>query len=87
VRESGTGAMWVAPELLETPGAANLLDCAHVGVIAMPNLHENGRVVFEWHPDTGELSFAANDVKPAITLREDFSPELLATATATCGSR
>ena len=67
VGEDGTGAMWVAPELLEALGE---------GVTQPVDLQANGRVTFEWHPATGELSFATDGVSPAIRFPEDFSSEL-----------
>ncbi len=83
VGEDGTGAMWVAPELLEAVAAA--AGCA--SSVAATTCNRMARVAFEWHPATGELSFAADDVHPAITLPEDFFPEPLASATRSCGSR
>ena len=66
VGEDGTGAMWVAPELLDALGSE---------VVGTADLQTNGRVAFEWHPATGELSFATNGVKPAFTLPEELCPE------------
>jgi len=86
VGEDGTGAMWVAPELLEVLNRSRFPDCTHE-VVIKADLQTNGRVIFEWHPDTGELSFAADEIKPAITLPEDFSPEPVPAATGNCGSR
>jgi len=89
VGEDGTGAMWVAPELLEAMAAIGLPGCTSeaVAVVEFAALQTNGRVAFEWHPATGELSFSADGVNPAITLPGDFFPEPLASATRSCGSR
>jgi hypothetical protein len=86
VGEDGTGAMWVAPELLEALGEDRLPGCAH-DVVIRTDLQTNGRVVFEWHPETGELSFATGGVNPALTLPEDFSSEPLIPVSQSCGSR
>jgi hypothetical protein len=56
-REDGTGAMWVAPELLGALETVRFSDCNHE-VVIKTDLLTNGRVVFEWQPATGELSFA-----------------------------
>jgi hypothetical protein len=87
VGEDGTGAMWVAPELLEAVAAVGPPGCTSEAVVEVTTLQTNGRVAFEWHPATGELSFAEGGVKPAITLPADFRPESLVRATRSCGSR
>jgi hypothetical protein len=84
--ESSTGAMWVAPELLEALDKARFPDCTH-DVVIKADLQTNGRVVFEWHPDTGELSFATPGEKSAAKLPEWSSSEPLAATTLGCGSR
>ena len=86
VGEDGTGAVWVAPELLEALNAGRFPDCGHEAIIKT-DLAANGRVVFEWHPATGELSFAADGIKPAVTLPEDFSTDFAKAATQNCESR
>lgn len=86
VGEDGTGAMWVAPELLEALAATRLSGCTHEVVIEAAQVQSDGRVAFEWHPATGELSFA-NTGKPATTLPEDSSPELLPAVMQSCESR
>jgi hypothetical protein len=86
VRESSTGAMWAAPELVEALNAAHFPDCTHEVAIEA-DLQTNGRVVFAWHPATGELSFAANEINAPLKRPEFFSPEPLALATQNCGSR
>jgi hypothetical protein len=78
VRESSTGAMWVAPELVESMGAPAYTACA--------SLQTHGHVVFEWHPATGELSFTTDENRATLTRPEGFSPEPLAPATQNCGS-
>jgi len=87
VGEDGTGAMWVAPELLEALGAAKFPGCTHEVVIEAADLQSNGLVVFAWHPATGELTFTTNGVKPAITLPEEVSLEPLNPAIRSCESR
>ncbi len=72
VGEDGTDAMWVAPELVQLMEEHSLPGSTHE-VVIRTDLQTNGRVVFEWHPETGELSFAAAAVEPALTLPEDFS--------------
>jgi len=79
VGESSTGAMRVAPELLGALKKSRVSVCTR--------WQTNGRVVFEWHPATGELSFAGDGLKPPVTLPEDLAPEPLAAATQSCGSR
>jgi len=87
VGEDGTGAMWVAPELVEAMGEDGLPGCMHE-VVIRTDLQTNGRVVFEWHPETGELSFAAGAIQPALTLPEDFSSEpSIRPISQNCGSR
>ena len=85
--EDGTGAMWVAPELLDALGAVRLPACNHKVVIEAADLQSNGRVVFEWHPATGELTFATDEVKPELTLPELVSLEPVNSATQGCESR
>jgi hypothetical protein len=87
VGEDGTGAMLVAAELLDALGSARVPGCIHEEVIETAAPQTNGRVVFEWHPATGELSFATDSIQPALTLPEDFSAELLAQTTQSCESR
>jgi hypothetical protein len=86
VGEDGTGAMWVAPELLEALDAG-LSGCVHEVVIEAADPQTNGRVAFEWNPATGELSFATDAIKPPVTLPEDFSAEPLDQAVQSCESR
>jgi len=74
VGEDGTGAMWVAPELVQVMEEHSLPGGSHE-VVIRTDLQTNGRVVFEWHPETGELSFAAGGLEPAFTLPEVFSSE------------
>ena len=88
VGEDGTGAVWVAPELLEALNAAAFPACIRDVVIqAGLESDSNGRVAFEWHPATGELSFAADGIKPAVTLPEELSPASAIAAAQDCGSR
>lgn len=84
--EDGTGAMWVAPEIVAVLEAVKLPGCTHEVVIEA-DLQTHGRVAFAWHPETGELSFAADGPTPALTLPADLSAEPLARATRSCGSR
>ena len=84
--EDGTGAVWVAPELLEILEAVRLPGCAH-DVVIEADLRNNGRVAFEWHPATGELSFASNGEMLPLTLPEGSLPEPFAPAALSCGSR
>jgi hypothetical protein len=86
VGEDGTGAVWVAPELLELLETARLPGCTHDLVIEA-DLRNDGRVAFEWHPASGELSFANEGETPAVTLPEDSFPEPFAPAALHCGSR
>jgi hypothetical protein len=87
VGEDGTGAVWVAPELLEALESPKFPVCAHDAVIEVAAVQSNGRVEFEWHPATGELSFAAEGLNPPVTLPEYLVPEPLAAATRNCESR
>lgn len=86
VGEDGTGAMWVAPELLDALGEIRLPGCSHEVVIEAADLQSNGRVVFEWHPATGELTFATNEVKPEFMLPEVVSLKPLNSANQSCES-
>jgi hypothetical protein len=86
VGEDGTGAMWVAPELLDALGEVRLPECSHE-VVIVADLQSNGRVVFEWHPATGELTFATDESKPELTLPEAVSLEPLNSPIRSCESR
>jgi len=79
--------MRVAPELVEAMASAVMPDCAGQVTIPTAQLQSNGRVAFEWHPATGELSFAGAGTTQEITLPADSGPEPLAPATRSCGSR
>lgn len=89
VGEDGTGAMWVAPELLELVAPARQTGCAGEAVVTVADLASAGRTTFEWNPDTGELSFDARGVMPQVALPEDWLPDsqVLALTTQSCGSR
>jgi len=87
VGEDGTGAMWVAPELLDALDQGGRPDCNHEVVIEAADLEANGRVVFEWHPATGELTFATNKERPELTLPEEVSPEPVSSPIESCESR
>jgi hypothetical protein len=84
VGDDRTGALWVAPELVEAMNTPRLPRCIRDLAVEPAELQTNGRVVFEWHPETGELSFAADGVQPPTTLPEDFSPEPLGATAQTC---
>jgi hypothetical protein len=86
VGEDGTGAMWVAPELLDALGEVTRPECGHEVVIAA-DLQSNGRVVFEWHPATGELTFATDESKSELTLPEAVSLEPVNSPIRSCESR
>ena len=89
VGEDGTGAMWVAPELMDAGKPATLLGCANRAVAQVADLTSAGRVAFEWHPATSELSFDGHAVMPQVTLPEDWLPgsQDLSLTTWNCGSR
>jgi len=87
VGEDGTGAMWVAPELLDALGEGRLPDCKHEVVIEAADLQTNGRVVFEWHPATGELTFATNQEKPELTLPDEVSAQPVNSSIQRCELR
>jgi len=73
--EDATGAVWVAPELIAVLEASPLAGCMHDVHIEPVKMQADGRVAFEWHPDTGELSFADADA-PALTRPAASSPSL-----------
>lgn len=81
--EDGTGAMWVAPELLGAVETAGLLNCAGAPLAQPTDLPSHGKVSFEWHPATGELSFDGAN----LTLPEDFDPSASTPTMRNCGSR
>ena len=87
VGEDGTGAVWVAPELLDALGEVRFPGCNQKVVIEAADLQSNGRVVFEWRPATGELTFATGEVKSELTLPEEVSLEPLNSAIRGCESR
>jgi hypothetical protein len=86
--EDGTGAVWVAPELLGALEMGGLSSCMHDVVIEPARMQYDGRVSFEWHAATGELSFAGESThavtRPAIS---SPSPEPLPLAMQSCESR
>ena len=85
--EDGTGAVWVAPELLAVLETGGLSPCMHDVVIELAHVQYDGRVSFEWHPATGELSFA--DGKGAAVTRPadpSTSPQPLPLAMQSCES-
>ena len=84
--EDGTGAVWVAPELLSSLDSTQLHGCMHDVVIEPVRMQADGRVDFEWHPETGELSFAA-ETAHAITRPGASSEGTMALAMQSCGSR
>jgi len=88
VGEDGTGAMWIAPELVELLAPATQSGCTEHIVVTVADLASAGRT-FEWHPETGELSFDAHGVMPQVALPEDWLPDsqVLALPTQSCGSR
>lgn len=81
--EDGTGAMWVAPELLGAVEAAGLLGCTGEAVAHPTDLSTHGKATFEWHPETGELSFDGSK----LTLPEHFELSGSTLAMQSCGSR
>jgi hypothetical protein len=83
VGEDGTGTMWVAPELLGAVEAAGLLGCTGEAVAHPTDLPAHGKVTFEWHPETGELSFDGSK----LTLPEDLELSTSTPAAQSCGSR
>jgi hypothetical protein len=88
--EDGTGAVWVAPELLAALDSRGVSGCMQDVVIESAHMQGDGRVAFEWHPATGELSFVAAP-GAEVTRPEDpstsASPQLLPLAMQSCGSR
>lgn len=84
--EDGTGAVWVAPELLAALEASPLGGCMHDVLIEPARMQADGRVAFEWNPATGELSFADGN---ALTRQEasSLSPRPEALAIQSCESR
>jgi hypothetical protein len=88
VGEDGTGAMWVAPELLAAVAPAQP-ECGSNVVVQVTDLAAAGRVNFDWHPATGELSFDARGVMPQVDLPDDWLPDSqdLVTPIQSCGSR
>jgi hypothetical protein len=91
VGEDGTGAMWVAPELLDAIDGATRLGCTGNALVQATELPLQGKVSFEWHPATGELTFAAAGPMPAAisstTPPENFEPAPSTLAMRSCGSR
>jgi hypothetical protein len=71
--EDGTGAVWVAPELLAVLETSPLAGCMHDLYVEPTQMPSEGRVAFEWHPETGELSFA-DPAAPALTHPAASSP-------------
>ena len=55
--ENGTGAVWVAPELLAALDS-RVSSCMPDVLIEPARMQADGRISFEWHEATGELSFA-----------------------------
>jgi len=90
VGEDGTGAMWIAPELLEFTRPTVNSGCTGEIVMQVSDLASAGRSNFDWNPVTGELSFDAQRVMQQVTLPEDWLPEESerpALPTQSCGSR
>ncbi|HEY6124522.1 MAG TPA: hypothetical protein VIV63_07705 [Steroidobacteraceae bacterium] len=89
VGEDGTGAMWIAPELLEAASPAASVACTTPAVVHVTDLSSAGRVAFEWNPATSELSFHAQGIPRQVTLPEDWlsGAQELSLATMSCGSR
>jgi len=88
--EDGTGAVWVAPELLAALDARGVYSCMQDMVIESAHMQSDGRVAFEWHPATGELSFAAApgaEVTRPANPSTSPSPQILPLAMQSCGSR
>ena len=85
--EDGTGAVWVAPELHAALDEGGLSGCMHDLVIEPAEMQQR-RVEFEWHPATGELSFAQDPASP-VKRRADPSPspKPLPLAMQSCESR
>ena len=83
VGEDGTGAMWVAPELLGALETARFAACSGESFTRRTDLPTHGKVSFEWHPATGELSFEG----AKLTLPEDFDLSASTLALRSCGSR
>jgi hypothetical protein len=85
--EDGTGAVWVAPELLAALDEGGLPGCMH-DLLIDPARMQQGRVEFEWHPATGELSFAQDAANPVKHLAASSpSPQPLPLAMQSCESR
>lgn len=82
VGEDGTGAMWVAPELLGALEGAGLSGCPAESFAQRTDLSMHGKVGFEWHPATGELSLDGAE----LTLPEDFGVSASTLAMTSCGS-
>jgi len=88
--EDGTGAVWVAPELLAALESRGVSSCMHDVVIEPARMEAEVRVGFEWHAATGELSFAdapgSGITRPADPLTSP-SPQPLPLAMQSCESR
>jgi len=88
VGEDGTGAMWIAPELVAAVDPAIEGRCTSDVVVQVADLASAGTMTFEWHPETGELSFDPQRVMQRVTLPEDWLPEesaMLVQPTQSCG--
>lgn len=86
--EDGTGAVWVAPELLAALEASPFGSCTRDVVIEPARMQAEGRVAFEWNPATGELSFADTETPAPTRPAPSFpSPHPEALAIQSCGSR
>jgi len=78
--EDATGAVWVAPELLVALEATPRAGCWHDVHIEPAKVEADGRVAFEWHPGTGELTFAdAPEIKHPGASSAALRPQALAT--------
>ena len=87
VGEDGTGAMWIAPELVAALPHAQP-GCSDEVVAQVTDLAAAGRLTFEWHPATGELSFDARGVMPQVDLPEHWLQDSqVVTVAQSCGSR
>jgi len=88
--EDGTGAVWVAPELLTALERHVVSSCMHDVVIEPARMQDDGRVAFEWNAATGELSFedepGATVTRPADPSTSP-SPQPLPLAMQSCESR
>jgi hypothetical protein len=87
VGEDGTGAMWVAPELLALLESPASVVCNGVIPAQPTGLPTHGKVTFEWNPETGELWFDPAARMPGITLPEGSPSVPSALALQSCESR